>query len=78
MPSEISKLFGLTTGTKDDQEIQKMESLENEFHRQEWKRRKLEDLKEEKALSDCEEMWAWDSFVTENWDYSTETKANDY
>lgn len=54
-----------------------MEALEIRFNAIEWKRRKLEDLREQKALSEQEEIWAWDDFVCSNWNYSKEVK-NDY
>lgn len=54
-----------------------MEELEKEFHRQEWKRRQLEDLKESPSVPTAQELHFWDDFVLERWDHSTEL-VNDY
>lgn len=77
-PYEISKFFNLKTGPKDEKQIAQMEALENEFHRQEWKRRKIEDIERKKGLSEQEEMHEWDNYVMQNWDFSQDVPQNDY
>lgn len=73
--SELSNLFGVKSGIKTPEELSQMEQLENEYHRLEWKRRKLEDLKEVKIFSDQEEMWEWDIYVSRNWSFNQVNNA---
>jgi hypothetical protein len=56
-----------------------MENLENEFNKWDWKRKNLEEIGEQKALVEQEEMWLWDEYVSRNWSFSQEVGGkNDY
>lgn len=77
-PSELSRLLGIQTGVKTEVEMHRMEELENEWNRILWKQRKIEDLGQERARTDQEELHGWDDYVLQNWDHSQDFKKEDY
>ena len=63
---------------KSPEQMTKMKELVTKFHGRMWKQHQLEDRGELLPMPENEEIREFDRFVIENWDYSKETKQDDY
>ena len=77
-PWEISKLFKVIAGPKNEAQILTMETLEQELNRRQWKQRKIQELAQMREKSELEELHEFDDYIIQNWNYSEEVKMADY
>lgn len=78
LPCEISELFCLKVGPKEEKEWKYVEELERGHGKQIWKRRQLEKLGQAESLDEVEELHDFDEYVLMNWNYSKEPTLTDY
>ena len=55
-----------------------MENLENKWNKKNWKERQLEKIAQSPGRDNLEDIWDWDEYVLENYNFLATPNLSDY